>query len=68
MSEYIIIKEYGPGPGKESIEERRLRELREAEERERRLREIEELRNKRVLVDILEVDLCVFHSLRMMMQ
>ena len=53
MSEYIAVKEYGPGPGKESIEERRLRELREAEERERRLREIEELRNKRVMIDIL---------------
>ena len=41
-------KEYGPGPGGETIEERRAREKRELEERERRLREIEEMRNKKV--------------------
>ena len=41
-------REYGPAPGMESIEERRLRELREAEERERKLREIEELRKGKV--------------------
>ena len=41
-------KEYGPGPGGETIEERRLREARELEERERRLREIEEMRNRKV--------------------
>merc|ERR1711862_208239 len=40
-------KEYGPGPGGETIEERRLREARELEERERRLREIEEMRNRK---------------------
>ena len=41
-------KEYGPGPGGETIEERRAREQRELEERERRLREIEEMRNRKV--------------------
>ena len=41
-------REYGPGPGGETIEERRLREQRELEERERRLREIEEMRNRKV--------------------
>ena len=41
-------QEYGPGPGGETIEERRLREARELEERERRLREIEEMRNRKV--------------------
>ena len=41
-------REYGPGPGGETIEERRAREQRELEERERRLREIEEMRNKKV--------------------
>ena len=43
-----LCKEYGPGPGGETIEERRLREARELEERERRLREIEEMRNRKV--------------------
>ena len=41
-------REYGPGPGGETIEERKAREQREQEERERRLREIEEMRNKKV--------------------
>ena len=41
-------REYGPGPGGETIEERRAREQRELEERERRLREIEEMRNRKV--------------------
>ena len=40
-------REYGPGPGGETIEERRLREQRELEERERRLKEIEEMRNRK---------------------
>ena len=44
----LHLKEYGPGPGGETIEERRLREARELEERERRLREIEEMRNRKV--------------------
>ena len=43
-----MCQEYGPGPGGETIEERRLREARELEERERRLREIEEMRNRKV--------------------
>ena len=43
-----VHKEYGPAPGKETMEERRLREARELEEREKRLREIEEMRNKKV--------------------
>ena len=43
-----ICQEYGPGPGGETIEERRLREQRELEERERKLREIEEMRNRKV--------------------
>jgi len=42
-----VQKEYGPGPGGETMEERRLREQRELEERERKLREIEEMRNKK---------------------
>lgn len=46
-------KEYGPGPGGETIEERRAREQRELEERERRLREIEEMRNKKVSAQLL---------------
>ena len=41
-------QEYGPGPGGETIEERRLREQRELEERERKMREIEEMRNRKV--------------------
>ena len=45
-----MLQEYGPGPGGETIEERRLREARELEERERRLREIEEMRNRKVTV------------------
>ena len=45
-----MFQEYGPGPGGETIEERRLREARELEERERRLREIEEMRNRKVTV------------------
>jgi len=38
---------YGPGPGGETIEERRLREAKEAAERERRIKEIDEMRNKK---------------------
>ena len=45
---HVLYQEYGPGPGGETIEERRLREQRELEERERKLREIEEMRNKKV--------------------
>ena len=45
-----MCQEYGPGPGGETIEERRLREARELEERERRLREIEERRNRKVTI------------------
>ena len=41
-------KTYGPPPGMESLEERRLRAAREAEERERKLKEIEMMRNKKV--------------------
>merc|ERR1712221_24741 len=40
-------KSYGPAPGMESLEERRLRAAREAEERERKLKEIEMMRNKK---------------------
>ena len=49
---HIFSQEYGPGPGKETMEERRLREAQEAEERERRLREIEEMRNKKVNIGL----------------
>ena len=48
MKHVSIFQEYGPGPGGETIEERRLREQRELEERERKLREIEEMRNRKV--------------------
>ena len=41
-------KKYGPPPGMESLEERRLREAREAEERERKLAEIEARRGRKV--------------------
>ena len=41
-------RHYGPPPGMESLEERRLREAREAEERERKLREIEAMRGRKV--------------------
>ena len=44
-------REYGPGPGGETIEERKAREQRELEERERKLREIEEMRKRKVCVD-----------------
>ena len=59
-------REYGPGPGGETIEERRAREQRELEERERRLREIEEMRNRKVSCDprIANTHL-VYFSLRM---
>merc|ERR1711974_45524 len=40
-------RHYGPPPGMESLEERRLREAREAEERERKLREIEAMRGRK---------------------
>eukprot|EP00092_Neocalanus_flemingeri_P009677 GFUD01010420.1.p1 GENE.GFUD01010420.1~~GFUD01010420.1.p1 ORF type:complete len:140 (-),score=37.71 GFUD01010420.1:115-534(-) len=40
-------REYGPGPGGETMEERRLREAQELEDREKRLREIEAMRNKK---------------------
>merc|ERR1712112_315077 len=40
-------KSYGPPPGMESLEERRLRAAREAEERERKLKEIEMRRNQK---------------------
>ena len=49
---HIFSQEYGPGPGKETMEERRLREAQEAEERESRLREIEEMRNKKVNIGL----------------
>jgi len=38
-------KEYGPGPGMESLAERKAREARMKEEYERKLREIDEKRN-----------------------
>ena len=41
-------RSYGPPPGMESLEERRLREAREAEERERKLAEIEARRGRKV--------------------
>jgi len=44
----LKTKMYGPGPGGETIEERRLREAKEAAERERRIKEIDEMRNKKV--------------------
>ena len=44
-------KSYGPPPGMESLEERRLRAQREAEERERKLREIEMKRGRKVVFD-----------------
>ena len=46
-----VPREYGPGPGGETMEERRAREQRELEERERKLREIEEMRKRKVCVD-----------------
>ena len=45
-------KTYGPPPGMESLEERRLRAAREAEERERKLKEIEMMRNKKVILNL----------------
>lgn len=42
-------KSYGPPPGMESLEERRLRAKREAEERERKLKEIEAMRGRKVV-------------------
>ena len=47
---FLYYQEYGPGPGGETMEERRLREQRELEERERKLREIEEMRNRKVKI------------------
>ena len=43
-----VQREYGPGPGGETSDQRRAREQAELEERERKLREIEEMRNRKV--------------------
>ena len=48
FEEMFEPRHYGPPPGMESLEERRLREAREAEERERKLREIEAMRGRKV--------------------
>ena len=41
-------QEYGPLPGMESLDERRLRLAREQEEREKKLKEIEQKKNSKV--------------------
>ena len=48
FEQFYQPKHYGPPPGGESLEERRMREAREAEERERKLREIEARRGRKV--------------------
>ena len=42
-------QEYGPLPGMESLDERRLRLAREQEEREKKLKEIEQKKNSKVV-------------------
>ena len=57
-------KTYGPPPGMESLEERRLRAAREAEERERKLKEIEMMRNKKVNIFGQTLELLLIHLLQ----